>query len=221
MLKIEGLRKHYDSAAGPVPVLNGIDLEVPTGQAIPVVALAGSGKSTLLQILALLEEPSEGKMQIDGQIPHELQGEERDRFRSSQIGFVSSSDGLLPALSVLENTLLPSLAGETVPDAHAVALSRLEEMGMARATDRRPDELAVWERRRVALARALLRTPKLLLLDDVAAGLGADAALALLRLVQEIASRHELVAIITTDDIGLAEALPVRYKLSGGRLESI
>ncbi|MCG8455259.1 MAG: ABC transporter ATP-binding protein, partial [Holophagales bacterium] len=168
-LRVHQLEKTYRSgSADPVEVLRGVSFELAAGEGVSVTGPSGCGKSTLLQILGTLDRPSSGEVTIGGTHPFELGDEDLARFRNRTVGFIFQDHHLLPQYSVLENVLLPTLA---FADAEGVgnrgrALDLLDSVGLSHRLDHRPAELSGGERQRVAVARALINAPTLVLCDE-------------------------------------------------------
>ncbi|NIP86816.1 MAG: ATP-binding cassette domain-containing protein, partial [Planctomycetales bacterium] len=155
-LVVDNIAKEFPTRSAPLRVLQGVSLELAAGDNLAIVGPSGSGKSTLLHILGTLEPPTSGKLTLDGQDPFRLDEPQLADFRNRQIGFVFQDHHLLDQCSVLENTLLPTLAhGSTSAQQVADARDLLDRVGLADRIDHRPAELSGGERQRVAVARAL------------------------------------------------------------------
>ena len=155
-------------AVGPLPVLRGVNLSLERGDALAVMGPSGSGKSTLLHILGTLDRPTAGKVTLEGTDPFALPERELAAFRNRRIGFVFQDHHLLPQCSVLENVLIPTLVSRDTQPAETEAYARqlLDRVGLGERLDHRPAELSGGERQRVAVARALVLKPVLLLADE-------------------------------------------------------
>jgi lipoprotein-releasing system ATP-binding protein len=163
-LIVEHIAKSYETRAEPLVVLRDVSLELSLGESVAIVGPSGCGKSTLLHLLGTLDRPTSGTITVQGEDPFALDEPQLAHFRSRNIGFVFQEHHLLPQLSVLENVLVPLLA-EGRPDAAALerAQNLLARVGLADRLQHRPAELSGGERSRVAVARALIRKPVLLL----------------------------------------------------------
>jgi len=219
-LAVENLRKDYPTRSGPLPVLAGVTLALNRGDAIAVTGPSGSGKSTLLHILGALDRPTTGTVKLDGTDPFALNDRELAAFRNRRIGFVFQDHHLLPQCSVLENVLIPTLVNrESRPaDAEAYARQLLESVGLANRLDHRPAELSGGERQRVAVARALIQKPTLLLADEPTGNLDRKNAHGVGELLLDLHRREHTILIVVTHSAELAKLLPVRYQMADGTL---
>ena len=159
MINVSGVSKIYESPAGPVSVLNNLDLTVASGEAVSIVGPSGSGKTTLLNILGALDSPTTGTIEIGGQNIAELDEAATANFRNRSIGFIFQLHYLLPQCSVLENILIPRLAGgweESAADTKARAEVLLEDVGLKERMTHKPYQLSGGEQLRVAIARSLI-----------------------------------------------------------------
>jgi lipoprotein-releasing system ATP-binding protein len=218
MLSVVDLRKEYSSPGGSLQVLNGVSLELDAGGAVAVMGPSGSGKSTLLQILGVLDNPTSGQVRIAGQDPFSLDLAAQARFRNSTIGFVFQDHCLLPQLTVLENVLVPLLAGEPDATAEARARALLEEMGLAARLDHKPAELSGGEKQRTAIARALIRQPALLLCDEPTGNLDRHSAELVASCLETARVIHRAALVVVTHSTELAARFPARLMLRDGRL---
>src|SRR5262245_27843257 len=176
-LQVTHLKKDYPTRSGPLPVLRDINLDLERGQALAVMGPSGSGKSTLLHIIGTLDRPTEGTVRLDGKDPFTLPEKELADFRNRHIGFVFQDHYLLPQCSVLENVLIPTLvSGDGRAEAEAWARQLLERVGLSGRLEHRPAELSGGERQRVAVARALVQHPVLLLADEPTGNLDRRSA---------------------------------------------
>ncbi len=218
-LLVRGLTRVFNGDAGRVTVLTGVDLELRRGETLAVTGPSGSGKSTLLYLLGLLDRPTSGQVLFGGEDPFALDAVGQARFRNRSIGFVFQDHHLLPQCNVLENVLLPTLAGEgTTPDARQRAAALLERVGLAGRQSHRPAQLSGGERQRVAVCRALINQPRLLLADEPTGNLDRRTAEAVGTLLLEVAAEHATMLICVTHSLDLAARFPRRAELQDGRL---
>ena len=205
------------SGDGELVILRDIDLEVTRGEALAVVGASGSGKSTLLALLAGLDTPSAGTVEIDGVELFALDEDARAALRGRLLGFVFQSFQLLPALTALENVMLPlELAGSE--DAEARGREMLARVGLAERLGHYPKHLSGGEQQRVALARAFVVRPKLLLADEPTGSLDAQAGAAVIDLLFELNRAGGTTLVLVTHDEALASRCTRVVRLAAGRL---
>jgi lipoprotein-releasing system ATP-binding protein len=243
MLQAEAIDKSYLTRAGALDVLRGVNLQLLAGQAAVILGPSGSGKSTLLNILGTLEPPTAGRVRLEGCDPFALRERALARFRNRRIGFVFQDHHLLPQCSVLENVLLPTLAGgaqdradtgshdaaaandaqqdSTAGDPTARALRLLERVGLTARLEHRPAELSGGEKQRVALARALINRPRLVLADEPTGNLDAASGAAVGELLAELARDQGGILVVATHSTALAQRFTLRYELRAGVLEAL
>ncbi len=210
-LKVENLSKHF----GDVNVLHAISFEMTMGQSLSVMGPSGSGKSTLLHVLGTLDQPSEGRLEIEGQDPFALSEIELARFRNRGIGFVFQEHHLLPQYSVLENVLIPTLAFRN-GDARDRAREIIDRVGLSHRIEHRPAELSGGERQRTAVARALINSPALLLCDEPTGSLDGARAEEIADLLFELHKRENNILICATHSSALAHRFERRFDLQEG-----
>lgn len=179
---------------------------------------SGSGKSTLLSIVGTIEAPSSGKMTLDSKDPFSLREAELAAFRNRQIGFVFQDHCLLPQCTVLENVLIPTLAGDADPDGEARARQLLDRVGLGGRLDHLPGQLSGGEKQRVAIARALIRQPLVVLCDEPTGNLDRKSADAVASLLFELHGQQEAILVLVTHSEKLAAMAPARYELMDGHL---
>lgn len=201
-----------------VEVLSGVSFVLAAGEALAVTGPSGSGKSTLLHVLGTLDAPTSGRVEIDGRDPAGLSEPELARFRNRAIGFVFQEHHLLPQYTVIENALLPALA---FPGDRAAARERarglLDRVGLGHRLRHRPAELSGGERQRVAVARALVNRPGVLLCDEPTGSLDRAAAGAVVDLLFELHREERAALVVVTHDEALAGRFAHRCRLAGGR----
>jgi lipoprotein-releasing system ATP-binding protein len=219
MLNAMHLRKTYPTPAEELVVLEDVSLQLNRGQNVAIVGPSGCGKSTLLQILGVLDAPTSGSLTIDDVNPFELREREQAKFRNDRIGFVFQDHHLLPQWNVLENTLLPTLA-QGSPDGAAVSRAKelLERVGLKDRFTHLPSQLSGGERGRVAVARALIRNPILLLADEPTGNLDEDNAELISQLLLELPREENTMLIVVTHSPALAMRMEKCYELKRGLL---
>ncbi len=198
-------------------ILRDIELEVMPGESVAIVGASGSGKSTLLALLAGLDTPSAGSVELDGESLFELDEDARAELRGRAVGFVFQSFQLLPSLTALENVMLPlELAGRD--DAESAARETLARVGLAERTHHYPKHLSGGEQQRVALARAFAVRPKLLLADEPTGSLDAEAGEAVIALLFQLNRESGTTLVLVTHDEQLAQRCTRIVRLAAGRI---
>ena len=216
-LEVAELCKSFAADAAPIDVLGGVSLALQAGQSLAITGPSGSGKSTLLHLIGTLDRPSAGQVRINGRDPFALPESELAFFRNQKIGFVFQDHHLLPQYSVLENTLLPTLAFKSGDrDARDRALALLEEVGLGGRLEHFPAQLSGGERQRVAVARALINGPDLLLCDEPTGSLDQAAADAVAALLFDLHQAHRNILIAVTHSLDLAARCQRRFELRAG-----
>ncbi len=221
MLQAQGLSKVYETPAGLVPVLENVNLDLRTGDAISIMGPSGSGKSTLLHILGLLDPPSKGTLTIDGVQPWTLKEKDQARFRNTRMGFIFQDHCLLPQCTVLENVVAPTLVGDRDDDAPARAKQLIDRAGLTPRIDHFPAQLSGGEKQRVAIARALIRQPQLLLCDEPTGNLDEATAWQVLALLAELQKDMQSILVIVTHSPQIAAEFPQQYRMRGRNLERV
>jgi lipoprotein-releasing system ATP-binding protein len=217
-LEVSGVHKRFETETHPVEVLRGISFEMEAGEALAITGPSGSGKSTLLHLIGALDQPTSGRIVIGGNEPYQLPESELARFRNRTIGFVFQDHHLLPQYSSLENVLVPTLAFAATSKA-AVARARelLDRVGLAQRLDHRPAELSGGERQRVAVARALINGPSLLLCDEPTGSLDSANAETVGQLLFDLHREAANILITVTHSEQLAGRFGRRLDLREGR----
>lgn len=220
-LVAEHIAKQYPTRAEPLRVLRDVNLELSLGQNLAVVGPSGSGKSTLLHVIGTLDPPSGGSVILEDSNPYTLSEPELAHFRNQHIGFVFQDHYLLPQLTVMENVLIPVLA-EGAPGAaeQERAHDLLTRVGLQNRLDHRPAELSGGERGRVAVARALIRRPRLVLADEPTGNLDHTNAMMIGRLLIELQQQENAMLIVVTHSRELADLLDQRMQLDDGSLKA-
>jgi putative ABC transport system ATP-binding protein len=217
VIETEQLSKEYRSGQKRLVVLDRVDLRIGSGEFVAVVGPSGSGKSTLLALLAGLDEPTSGRVRLDGVDLAGLDEDGRARLRRDRIGFVFQSFQLIPSLTALENVRVPlDLAGRR--DGRERARDLLARVGLADRLDHLPVQLSGGEQQRVALARAFIHEPGILFADEPTGNLDREAGGAILGLMQDLNREHGATIVLVTHDIELASAAGRTIRLRDGRL---
>ncbi|HEV2845515.1 MAG TPA: ABC transporter ATP-binding protein [Thermoanaerobaculia bacterium] len=217
MLSVRDVHKSFGAGSEPVVVLRGVSLELAAGEALAITGPSGSGKSTLLHMIGTLDRPTSGAITIGGADPFALPEPALARFRNETVGFVFQDSHLLPQYTVLENVLVPTQAFPKKDDAEARAVEILDRVGLSHRLRHRPAELSGGERQRVAVARALINRPGLLLCDEPTGSLDRAAAAAVASLLFELHEASRTVLVVVTHSLELAARFPRRCELVEGR----
>jgi lipoprotein-releasing system ATP-binding protein len=225
LLKLVEVSKEYDSTAqvDQVIVLNGINLEVQAGETLAIVGPSGSGKSTLLNIIGTLDRPTSGQVKLDGEDIHQLDDLQLATVRNQRIGFIFQAHHLLPQCSVLENVLVPTLASRKNHRSGTEERARrlLKRVGLGARLNHRPGELSGGERQRVAVVRALINQPKLLLADEPTGALDRASAHNLAQLLVELNEEEGVTLIVVTHAFDLAQRMQEVYEIREGKLAGL
>jgi lipoprotein-releasing system ATP-binding protein len=218
-LTVDRVAKQYATRAEPLSVLSNISLELSAGENLAIVGPSGSGKSTLLYVIGTLEPPSQGSVNFGGQNPYSLPEPELAEFRNRNIGFIFQDHHLLPQLSVLENVLIPTLAdGKPTPAMQERAHDLIARVGLENRLDHRPAELSGGERGRVAVARALVTNPKIVLADEPTGNLDRSNARSIAELLLKLQQQEHTMLMVVTHSTELAALLDRTMLLNDGQL---
>lgn len=218
---VEQITKEFPTRSDPLIVLRRASLELSRGENLAILGPSGSGKSTLLYVIGTLDRPTSGRIQLEGADPFTLDEPQLADFRNERIGFVFQDHYLLPQCSVLENVLLPTIAqagrnGDFVQRAKML----IDRVGLGNRIEHRPAELSGGERQRVAVARALIRKPVLLLADEPTGNLDRTTAAAVGNLLLELQRESQTMMIVVTHNLELAAMFDRRLELDEGKLKS-
>lgn len=207
MLKVEGLHKSYHMGATEVKVLKGVDLAVKKGEFVAIIGASGSGKSTLLHIMGALDKPDKGAVKFENRNMSRFGGGELNRFRNRAVGFVFQFYHLLDELSVLENVFLPAMVGKSIvgwfacrKEAKKRAAQLLAQLGLAERARHKPYQLSGGERQRVAIGRALMNEPRLLLADEPTGNLDSATGNGILEVLERLNEAGQTIVMVTHDD---------------------
>ncbi len=217
---LDGVCKDYDEHGRPHLVLDGVSAQIARGELVVLVGRSGSGKSTLLNLIGGLDRPSRGEIHIGGKALSGLSEEGLARMRRSDVGFVFQFFNLVPTLTALENLLLPlDLLGEKRPEANRRAVEMLERVGLADRGEAFPEELSGGEQQRIAVARALIHRPGLVIADEPTGNLDLETARGVLGLLDELCRGEGSTLVMATHSpevVGVADRV---FTLHEGRLE--
>jgi len=198
LIKIDNLTKHYSSGEDTVEALRGVNITIESGEFITIMGQSGSGKSTLLSVLGGMNHPTSGEVEMAGIKLYELPGEKLADFRAQNLGFVFQSFHLIPYLTAIENVMLP-LAIVTMKSAQkrAAAKSALERVGLGAKLERLPNQLSGGEQERVAIARAIVNNPRILLADEPTGNLDSSTSEEVMALFRELNDAGQTVVMVT------------------------
>lgn len=218
MIVAEGLEKTYQSGGRPLHVLRSIDLHIEAESFVAVVGPSGSGKTTLLGLLAGLDEPTSGRVYLDGQDLFALTEDERAGFRARTIGFVFQTFHLLPTLNTLENVMVPLELQGQGRGAREKAQALLERVGLGDRLHHYPSQLSGGEQQRVALARAFVHNPKILFADEPTGNLDAENGAAVASILEALNREAQTTLVLVTHNLALAARAHRSIRLEGGRI---
>ena len=225
LLELKNIGKKYDTPSGkePVTVLNNISLQVEQGEAIAVAGPSGSGKSTLLNIMGALDKPTSGSVILDGENLAEMNENELAHIRNTEIGFIFQLHHLLPQCTVLENVLIPTIPQskkKSSDELRSRAKKILEKVGLENHFDYFPAQLSGGEQQRVAVVRALINRPKLILADEPTGSLDQTSATILGQILIDLNRVENVTLIVVTHSLDLARMMDTVYNLQNGKLEN-
>ena len=216
MIEIKGIKKSF----GSLEVLKGIDLTIDKGEIVSIVGPSGAGKTTLLQIIGTLDRPDSGTVHVDGIDVTQLSQKKLSDFRNQHIGFVFQFHQLLPEFTALENIMIPAyIAGTSQKAARKRAKELLQFMGLSDRAQHKPNELSGGEKQRVAVARALVNNPAVILADEPSGSLDSKNKEELHQLFFDLREKYGQTFVIVTHDEGLASITDRTIKMRDGMLE--
>lgn len=221
VLQMNDISKTFETAAGPLQILRSVNLQISSGDTVALRGPSGCGKSTLLHLAGTLDQPTAGTINILGENPWLLNSRKLAAFRNQHVGFVFQEHQLLPQCSVLENVLLPTLAGfsrnrkQLIERAHTL----LEQVGLQDRSDHRPAALSGGERQRVAVCRALIHQPSLLLADEPTGNLDPTTADTVGTLLLKMAAEHDAALLCVTHSDDLASGFPHVVQVVDGTVD--
>ena len=220
VLSVRGVTRTYDSAAGPLTVLKGVDLDVRPGEVVGLIGPSGSGKSSLLHAAGLLERPTSGDIRIDGQDVGDLPERARTHIRLARIGFVYQFHHLLAEFDARDNVALPlRIAGVNQTEARARAEEVLTALGLGERLTHQPAQMSGGEQQRVAVARALANRPRLLLADEPTGNLDPATSQTVFEALHDLVKSTGVAALIATHNMELAGHMDRVFALKDGHLE--
>ena len=220
VVRAENLKKTYAASAGPLPVLNGFDLEIARGEMVAVVGPSGCGKSTLLHLLAALDTPTSGTVYFEREALAAFSSAKLADFRNKHIGFVWQRHHLMADFTAEENVAFPLLLrGVPMKEALAAAGEGLERVGLSERRRHRAAELSGGEQQRVAIARALSGKPSLLFADEPTGDLDEDTAEAVFALLRGLHQERKLTSVLATHNLGLAGRCDRVLRLEHGQVQ--
>jgi len=221
LIQATGLKKTYRSDGRSVEVLRGADISVEQGEMVAIVGASGVGKSTLMHILGTLDLPDEGVLLFGDQAVFELDEESRNRLRNKAIGFIFQFHHLLPEFSASENVAMPLLiGGHDEAAAFAKANRLLTELGLGERSTHRPSQLSGGEQQRVAVARALVTEPRLVLADEPTGNLDTENSRELVALFRDLHEQRGLTSVIVTHSEAIAAVCDRTLYMEDGRIAS-
>lgn len=218
LLLMEAVRKTYPDSPEPLEVLNGVDLALEARESVAIVGPSGCGKSTLLHLAGALDRPTSGHVVLDGCDLATMNDRELAHLRNRELGFVFQLHHLLPQCSVLENVLVPAMAGGGGDDVVARAKRLLERVGLSGRSAHLPGQLSGGERQRAAVVRALINRPRILLADEPTGSLNQSGAEELAQLLLELNSEEELTLLMVTHAEDVAAMMGRILELREGAL---
>ena len=222
VLKCNSVSRHFDLINETVEVLNDISFDVKKGDLASIVGTSGSGKTTLLNIMAGLDDPSEGDVVMVGQPIKGMSDKDRAALRNKHMGFVFQFHHLLPEFSALDNVLMPChINGKVSKEERQYAEHLLTQVGLKDRVLHRPAELSGGERQRVAIARALVRKPAFVLMDEPTGNLDEETSEQVQGVIKDLNDSLNVSFVVVTHNQEWAKSHPVQFKLTKGRLNSI
>lgn len=219
VIELKGVTKDYNVESQVVPALRGVDLKVRKGDMVAVTGTSGSGKSTILHMIGTLDQPTEGKVFLNGANVTEMTDQTVSSFRNSTIGFVFQMNNLLPEFSALENVMMPGLiAGVSKSAVKEKASLLLKAVGLSHRENHRPGEMSGGEQQRVAIARALLMDPPIILADEPTGNLDKKTSSAIQELLLQLCKDNSITMLLVTHDLSLAQKFENRVVMEDGKI---
>ncbi len=222
LLHLRGVTRQFATIDGPaLQILQGVDLDVAVGDRVSIVGRSGSGKSTLLNILGLIDQPTTGVVELDGEPVALMSGKRRDRLRGASVGFVFQQFNLIEGLTASENVAVPLHygAGAKYWQRKRLASEMLDRVGLGHRIDTKATNLSGGEQQRVAIARALVRSPRLILADEPTGALDIETGGRIMDLLDEVAADAGAALVTITHDLAVAARARRLLRIVDGRLE--
>lgn len=219
MIKVDNLSKTYIKDGSKIEVLKDLDLIIPRGQSLAILGVSGAGKSTLIHILGTLDHPTSGSVLYDDINVFAWEKKKLAEFRNSTIGFVFQFHNLLPEFNSLENTMMPALIhGLSLREAKARAKVLLQEVGLGDRLNHKPGELSGGEQQRVAVARALIMKPEIILADEPTGNLDSETGKKIENILVDLNKNKQITLVVVTHNKSLADRMSQKIRLSDGRI---
>jgi len=219
MIKVDNLSKTYIKDGSKIEVLKDLDLIIPRGQSLAILGVSGAGKSTLIHILGTLDHPTSGSVLYDDINVFAWEKKKLAEFRNSTIGFVFQFHNLLPEFNSLENTMMPALIhGLSLREAKARAKVLLQEVGLGDRLNHKPGELSGGEQQRVAVARALIMKPEIILADEPTGNLDSETGKRIENILVDLNKNKQITLVVVTHNKSLADRMSQKIRLSDGRI---
>ena len=222
VLEAQMIQKSFKNGPNDVDVLDGIDLSVKRGEVVAVLGASGVGKSTLLHILGALDRPTRGQVLIDSINVFTLTNDQMAEFRNQSLGFVFQFHHLLSEFTAIENVMMPLLiGGHERKEAYDTAEKILGEVGLEHRLEHKPGELSGGEQQRVAVARALVRRPRVVLADEPSGNLDRETGQGLLDMIWNLSRTHQLAFVVVTHDETISRWADRMVRIKDGKLDDI
>ena len=219
LLILKDIHKYFDHKGYELKVLKGIDLEISNGDSIAITGVSGSGKTTLLNIIGGLESPTKGIVSFRNKNIYEIKENELNKIRNREMGFVFQFHYLLPELNAIENVMVPALIADYPQEkAYGMAMEILKKTGLKDRINHKPGELSGGEQQRLAIARALIMAPKIILADEPTGNLDRNTAYNILKLLLELNKKEGIAMVIATHNLELASKMERVMELKYGLL---
>ena len=218
LVELRNVRKIYHLGGEEIRALDGVSLDINSGEFISIIGPSGSGKSTLMHILGCLDSPTEGTIQLDGTMIQDASPRELAGIRNRKIGFVFQFFNLLPKLNVLQNVELPMIySGVSTRERQERSMEALKMVGLENRSKHRPSQLSGGQQQRVAIARALVNNPRLVFADEPTGNLDSHTGEAILKLFRNLSSEGRTI-ILVTHDPEIAAVTPRRIEIRDGKI---